>query len=101
MTKDELAEGLRARLAEKCRLGEMDRTLPSGRESFFESLEKADHDSLIAGFLKCSKCGRMSMSVPRAVRLAKHCNTADDWVKFLIGWQQLSGGCRHDGDVPH
>lgn len=101
MTKDELAEGLRARLAEKCRRGEMDQTLPGGREPFLRDLENADHDSLIASFLKCSECGRISMAVPKAVAFAKHCDTADDWIKFLIGWRHLSGGCRHDRDAPH
>jgi hypothetical protein len=101
MTKEELAEGLRSRLAEKCRRGEMDRTLPSGRDSFLQNLENADHDSLITGFLKCSVCGRISMSVGQAVTFAKHCDTADEWVKFLIGWQHLSGGCRHDTSAPH
>lgn len=101
MTKDELAESLRSRLAEKCRRGEMDRTLPTDRNSFLQNLETFDHDSLITSFLKCSACGRQTMSVQEAVRFARHCDSAEDWVKFLVGWQRLSGGCHHDNNAQH
>lgn len=101
MTKSELAEGLRSRLADRCRRGEMDRSLSDGRDAFLRNLETVDHDTLIAGFLECSICGRKSMSVEEATRFARHCSTAEEWVKFLIGWQRIVGGCHHDVDLPH
>lgn len=88
-------------MAVRCKCGEMDRTLPDGREAFLRNLETVDHDTLIAGFLQCSICGRMSMSVEEAIRFAKHCSTAEEWVKFLVGWQRIMGGCRHDVDLAH
>ncbi len=87
------------RLSEKCRRGELDKTPPNGRESFLHNLEDTSQENLIAGFLKCSVCGQMAISVQEAVRFAKHCESADDWIKFLIGWQQLFGGCRHESDA--
>lgn len=100
MTKEELAEGLRSRLAQRCRRGELDATLPNGRESFLENLQKINHENLIGGFLRCSVCGRMSMSMEEAVKFARHCGSADEWIKFLIGWQQHFGSCRHDAASP-
>ena len=101
MTKEELGEGLRSRLTQKCKRGELDGNLPDGRESFLENLKNTSDDNLIVGFLKCSVCGQMSMSVPEAVRFAKHCETADDWIEFLVGWQHQFGGCRHDIGRPN
>jgi hypothetical protein len=101
MTKEQLGESLRSRLAERCLRGELDGTLPGGREAFLENLNSTTDDNLIAGFLKCSVCGRMSMSVQEAVRFANYCDTADDWIKFLVGWQQQFGGCRHETGKPN
>jgi hypothetical protein len=101
MTKEELAEALRSRLAERCLRGELDGTLPNGHDNFLQNLENTSHDNLIAGFLKCSVCGQMSMPVQEAVRFARYCDTADDWIKFLVGWQQQFGGCRHETDKPN
>lgn len=100
MTKEQLGEGLRSRLAEKCLRGELDGTLPNGRESFLHIVENISHDNLIAGFLKCSVCGKVTMPIERAVRFAEYCDTADDWIKFLVGWQQQFGGCRHEIEKP-
>lgn len=96
MTKEQLGEGLRSRIAQRCRRGELDGVLPGDREIFLENLKGTSHDNLIGGFLKCSVCGRMSMSMENAVRFAIHCETADDWVKFLVGWQQRFGRCNHN-----
>lgn len=101
MTKSELAEGLRSRLAQKCLRGELDGTLPSSRKSFLQNLERVSHDNLIGGFLRCSVCGRMSMSVEQAVRFAGCCETADEWTRFLVGWQQRFSGCLHDIEKPN
>jgi hypothetical protein len=101
MTKDQLGEGLRSRLAERYLRGELDQTLPGSRETFVKSLNGISHDNLIAGFLRCAVCGRTSMSVEEAVRFAAHCDTADDWIRFLVGWQEQFGGCRHDIDKPN
>ncbi|HVB33600.1 MAG TPA: hypothetical protein VNJ52_04380 [Patescibacteria group bacterium] len=101
MTKEQLGESLRSRLAQKCTRGEMDGNLPSGRESFSENLKNTNDDNLIVGFLKCAVCGQMSMSVEEAVRFAGHCETADDWVRFLVGWQQQFGWCCHDIGKPN
>lgn len=95
MTKRELAGDLRSRLAQKCQSGELDETLPNSRESFLQDLETISQDNLIGGFLRCSVCGRISMSVEQAVRFAEHCDTAGDWITFLAGWQEYFGECSH------
>lgn len=35
------------------------------------------------------------------MRLAGHCETADEWIRFMVGWQQQFGGCHHDIDKPN
>lgn len=100
MTKDELAEALGCRLAERCTRGELDGALPGGRDVFLENLKHTSSDNLIAGFLKCSVCGRMTMPVGKAVWFAAYARTVEDWIKFLIGWQRHTGQCCHDIDKP-
>jgi hypothetical protein len=95
MTKDELAEALRSQLAEKCRRGDLDASLPAGRESFLENLRNIPQDNLIGGFLKCSICGRLTMPIDRATQLATHLNTVEDWIKGLAIWRERFGGCEH------
>ncbi len=101
MTEDELAEALRHRLAEGCERGELDGVLPGSRKAFLERLENASPDWLIAGHLRCSVCSRMTMPIEQAVRFAAHAKTADEWIKFLVGWQHQFSACRHDIDGPN
>lgn len=95
MTKDELAETLRTKLTERCERGELDASLPAGREPFLETLRQTSHDDLIAGFLKCPVCGEMAMPVERAAQLAAHLRGVDDWIKGIAIWRQHFGRCHH------
>lgn len=95
VTKEELAEALRSKLEEKCARGELDASLPAGREPFLETLRQATHDKLITGYLKCSVCGQMTMPLERAMKLAAHLDTPEDWLKALALWRTRFSPCRH------
>lgn len=95
MTKEELAESLRSKLTEKCTSGELDASLPTGREPFLETLRQASHDKLLSGYLKCSVCGQMTMPLERAMKLAEQLDTPEDWLKALALWRNKFSPCRH------
>lgn len=95
MTKEELAETLRTKLGERCERGELDASLPAGREPFLETLRNTTQDDLIAGFLKCPTCGKLAMPVNRAAQLAAHLRTVEEWIKGVAIWREHFGTCRH------
>lgn len=89
MTKVQLVAALRLRLAEKCKSGEFDRTLPGGRSAFLCTLWRTSDEVLIGGYLICSVCAGATISIQQAVRLAEHCKTVDDWMRSVAAWEQL------------
>ena len=98
MTKTQLATALRARLAEKCWRGELDRVLPEDRDSFLSNLNETSDGTMIGGYLLCSVCDRASVSIEQAVRLAEYCKSVDEWMRQVTALEQMFGECSHEAD---
>ena len=98
MTKTQLVTALRARLAEKCRRGELDRVLPEGRDSFLSNLNETNDVTMIGSYLICSVCDRASISIEQAVRLAEYCKSVDEWMRQVTAWEQMFGECSHEAE---
>jgi len=98
MTKTQLVTALRARLAEKCRRGELDRVLPQGRDSFLRNLKDTSDGTMIGGYLICSACDYASISIEQAVRLAEYCKSVDEWMRHVTAWEQMFGECQHEAN---
>ncbi len=98
MTKKELGEDIRSHLAQKCRNGQLEGALVGSPETFLRNLETASPEALIAACLKCSVCGHITMPVHEAVRYARYAKTVEGWIRFLVGYKQQFGECRHGMD---
>lgn len=96
MSSQELAKALRFKLAEKFVREKRDAGTTAALDSFLRNLKGLSDEAVIAGYLKCSVCGRTSMTLPCAIEIAQDCRTADEWVGRLVACERLFGGCYHD-----
>ena len=96
MTKVQLVTALRARLAEKCRRGELDEMLPESRDSFLRNLHETSDVTMIGGYIICSECNHVSISIDQAVRLAEYCKNLDEWLRHVTAWEEMFGECGHE-----
>lgn len=89
MTKTQLAEGLRGRLEEKCRSGELDHVLPGGRDLFIRNLRGISDGVIVGAYVNCIDCTGEGISIQQALRLARHCETVDDWIRGVTAWENF------------
>lgn len=95
MSRKELANALRRRLAEKFAREERDAGTQAVLDSFLGNVKSVSDENVIAGYLKCSVCGRASMSIRQAAEIAEDCGTADEWVRRVATSERFFG-CGHD-----
>lgn len=78
MSKRELAKVLKLRLTEKFLRERQPNSISVADNRFLRDLKNLSDENVIAGYQKCSVCGRTNVSLRCAVEIAQDCRTAEE-----------------------